>query len=195
MHLSIRSLLLLLIVLPFASSHAQQSSARSQRFELGLAYDADRTNLTTGNSFWLQGGSAEGAVKISHGLSAVAAITGLHSGSISSTQVPLSLVTVTAGPRYTWRAPWRPASHELSLFGVALFGTAHGLNSIFVSGSSVSGSATSLALQAGGGINLGISRRVSLQLIHADWLRTQLPNATTNVQNHLRLGAGVVIHF
>ena len=28
-----------------------------------------------------------------------------------------------------------------------------------------------------------------------DWLRTQLPNATTKVQNNLRLGAGLVFRF
>jgi len=31
-------------------------------------------------------------------------------------------------------------------------------------------------------------------VIQADWLRTQLPNSTTNVQNDLHLGAGIVFH-
>ena len=30
----------------------------------------------------------------------------------------------------------------------------------------------------------------SVPPVQADWIRTQFPNATTNVQNNLRLGAG-----
>jgi hypothetical protein len=32
-------------------------------------------------------------------------------------------------------------------------------------------------------------------LAEADWLRTQMPNSSDNVQNNLRLGAGLVWHF
>jgi hypothetical protein len=35
---------------------------------------------------------------------------------------------------------------------------------------------------------------VSIRLLEADWERTDLPNATNNVQNTLRVGIGVVIH-
>jgi hypothetical protein len=41
---------------------------------------------------------------------------------------------------------------------------------------------------------MGLTRHVSLRVIQANWLRTQMPNATTNVQNNLLLGAGVVFH-
>jgi peptidoglycan-associated lipoprotein len=47
-------------------------------------------------------------------------------------------------------------------------------------------------LEVGGGINYLLTPRFSVRAIDADWLRTQLPNATTNVQNNLRLGAGIV---
>ena len=35
----------------------------------------------------------------------------------------------------------------------------------------------------------------ALRAFEADWLRTQMPNATTNVQNNLRLGAGLIYRF
>jgi hypothetical protein len=41
---------------------------------------------------------------------------------------------------------------------------------------------------------MGLTRHVSLRVIQANWLRTQMPNATTNVQNNLLLRAGVVFH-
>jgi hypothetical protein len=43
-------------------------------------------------------------------------------------------------------------------------------------------------------MDLRISHHFSLRLFKADWLRTQLPNSTTDVQNDLLLGAGIVIH-
>jgi hypothetical protein len=37
-------------------------------------------------------------------------------------------------------------------------------------------------------------RHLSVRLIEVNWLRTQLPNSTTNIQNDLELGAGIVFH-
>jgi hypothetical protein len=195
MRISISSLLFLATVLSTLVARAQQPAARSH-IDLAVTYDADRTNLTTGNSFWMQGGGAEVAGAFPHGLGVVAELTGLHAGSISSTQVPLSLLAITFGPRYTWRPPGHLGKRDLSLFGQVLLGETHGFGSLFPSSSGgVSSSATSLALQTGGGVDLGLPHHVSLRLLQVDWLRTQLPNSGTNVQNHLRADAGVVFHF
>ena len=47
----------------------------------------------------------------------------------------------------------------------------------------------------GGGVNLTVSHRLTLRAIEADWLRSQVPNATNNVQNNVRLGAGIAIRL
>ena len=39
-------------------------------------------------------------------------------------------------------------------------------------------------------MNLPLSGRIGVRAFEADWLRTALPNSTTNVQNNLRLGVG-----
>jgi peptidoglycan-associated lipoprotein len=195
MRISIYSLLFLAVVATTASAQTQQSAPWSSHVSLAVTYSADRTNLTTGSSFWMQGGCAELSGNLPHGFGVVADVTGLHAGSISSTAVPLSLVAFTFGPRFTWRSPWRPERHDMSLFGQALLGEAHGFDSIFPSSSGVSSSASSLALQAGGGMDLGLKRHVSLRLLQVDWLRTQLPNGGTNVQNHFRISTGVELHF
>jgi hypothetical protein len=44
-------------------------------------------------------------------------------------------------------------------------------------------------------MNIALSPQPALRAFQANWLRTQLPNATTNVQNTLDLGAGVVFCF
>src|SRR6185312_962582 len=172
---------------------AQQPVKATPRFEAAVTYDLSGANLTTGSSFWMQGGSASLAGNITHHFSAVADLSGLHSGSISGAQVPLSLVTVVFGPRYRWNAPSKV--HDFSIFGQALVGEAHGFNSIFPATGGANASASSVAFELGGGINLGLKRHVALRLLQADWLRTSLPNATTNVQNNLLLNAGVGLRF
>lgn len=101
------------------------------------------------------------------------------------------LVTATFGPRYTWECPRR----SVSVYGQALVGEAFGMNSIFPGASGTDDSAYDLAFVLGGGVNYSREHHVSLRLIQADWLRTQLPNGTTDVQNNLRLGAGLTMHF
>ena len=88
------------------------------------------------------------------------------------------LITATFGPRYVWSLPHR----RLVLYGQALLGEAHAMNSIFPSSTGANSTGNSLALQIGGGINLPLTQHFSVRALDAEWLRTQLPNATTNVQ-------------
>jgi hypothetical protein len=69
------------------------------------------------------------------------------------------------------------------------------MNGIFPSSTRLNTSGNSLALQIGGGIDLPLTRHFSVRAFDANWLRTQLPNVTTNVQNNLRLGAGMFYRF
>ncbi|MGA3132433.1 MAG: hypothetical protein ABSD59_16630 [Terracidiphilus sp.] len=69
------------------------------------------------------------------------------------------------------------------------------MNSVFPGANGASDSADSLALYVGGGVNLHMKHYLALRAVEEDWLRTQLPNATTDVQNNLRLGAGLVYRF
>jgi opacity protein-like surface antigen len=193
MRIPFRNLLLPAVCALAVAAAAQQPVRATPRFEAAVTYDASGANLTTGNSFWMQGGSASFAAGITHGFSAVADFSGLHSSNIGGSQLPLSLVTVVFGPRYRWRAPSK--THDLSLFGQALVGEAHGFDSTFPATGAAKASASSVAFELGGGIDLGLKHHIVLRLIQANWLRTSLPNATTNVQNNLLLDAGVVFRF
>lgn len=68
-------------------------------------------------------------------------------------------------------------------------------NSVFPAPSVAIDSSNSLALKMGGGMNIALSPHIALRAFQANWLRTQLPNASTNVQNNLNLGAGLVLRF
>jgi hypothetical protein len=139
----------------------------------------------------MQGGSVELQARFYRGLGVVAEVASAHATNIQSSGVDLDLVTATFGPRYNWA----PAHRRYELFAQVLAGSANGFNGVFPTPSGANDSCSSLALKMGGGINIALSHRLALRAFQANWLRTQIPNATTNIQNNLDLGAGVVIHF
>lgn len=101
----------------------------------------------------------------------------------------LGLVTTTASPRYTW------TRNRLAVYGQFLLGGASGLNSVFPSFRGANSSDHSVALQLRGGIDRAVSRRLEVRVLEVAWLRTQLPNAATNVQSNLKFGAGMVLRL
>jgi hypothetical protein len=157
--------------------------------EVAVNYNAMRANVITGDTFWIQGGSVQVHGQFWRGLGVVADVAGQHTTNINSSGVALDMVTVTFGPRYTWS----PAHSRYSLFGEGLVGDAFAYNGLFPTISGPSTSSSDLAVKTGGGMNLSLSRHVALRAFEALWLRTQLPNTTTNVQNNLQLGAGIVV--
>lgn len=189
--------ILALALLP-AATWAQKAHAKHtpSNLYLALTYNAQHGSITAGTGFWLQGGSAELSATFYRGLGVAADVIGTRSGNISPSGVGLTLVTATFGPTYAWDLPMRGKSRrQWKVFGESLFGVANGLHSVFPNAGGAQSSANSLALQIGGGVDLDISRHIALRLLHADWLRTQLPNAASNVQNNLQLGAGIVFRL
>ena len=159
--------------------------------DVAVVYNSLMTNVVVGDSFWMQGGSVQVHGQFWRGWGVVADVSGLHTANANGPGVGLDLVTVAFGPRYTWFEPHR----RYALFGQVLAGETNGLNSVFPNAAGAKDSANSLALYIGGGVNLPLQHHLAVRAFEADWLRTQLPNATTNVQNNLRLGAGLVFRF
>jgi hypothetical protein len=170
---------------------ATLAKPNASSLDVAITYDAMLSNVTTGANFWMQGGSAQLHGQFWRGLGLVADVAGVHTANMSKSGVGLDLVTATFGPRYTWST----AHSRCSFFGHALGGGSFGRNSTFPAILSSVNKANSLAMQLGGGVNVSLSRRLSLRAVEADWLRSQVPDATTNVQNNLRIGAGVVIRL
>lgn len=176
-----------------ATSLAAQAvpSVPKGQIEVAATYNPVRSNAAGNNSFWMQGGSVQIEGRFLRGLGVVADVSGKHISNINSSGVGLDLVTATFGPRFSWSLPHQ----RLLIFGQGLVGEANGFHSVFPGTSGANANANSLAVLVGGGVNVHLSRHLKLRAIEADWLRTQLPNGTTNVQNSLRLGSGVVYRF
>jgi hypothetical protein len=189
-------ILLMAAMLITSVAAAQNQSAP---IDLAVTYDVLHTNDITAQSFWMQGGAVELGARAYRGFGIVARVEGSHAGTNSTTREPLNLVTTVFGPRYTVNL----RSHRYALFGEGLVGVANGFHSLFSEGSGPVGSvnagttstANALAVDVGGGLDVSLNHRFAIRAIRASYLRTQFPNSTTNVQNSLSLGAGLVMQL
>jgi hypothetical protein len=50
-------------------------------------------------------------------------------------------------------------------------------------------------MQFGGGLDLRFAKHIGIRAVEADYVRSTLPNNAGNVQNDLRLAAGISFHF
>jgi peptidoglycan-associated lipoprotein len=187
-----------LVILTVAACLGMMAQAQTQakdRYKdgvsLALHYDMLRGGLTNGNSFGTQGGAAEVNCSFFHGFGGTASVLGLHADGIG-TGVPVNLVILTFGPSYTYTYGHRGA-HPVSFFAHGLIGEADGFDGLYPHGGVASSSTDSLAVQAGGGVDVGVSRHLAVRIVQADFVRTYLPNSQSNVQNNLRLGVGIVL--
>jgi hypothetical protein len=201
MHLRSRYFLLLATPLLLTVSLRAQAVATGptpghQEVDLAVTYTVQHSNLVSNPTFWQQGGGVELSTQTYRGFGIAANITGTNIGDAANSGTGLTMVTATFGPRYTWYKPVGGARKKsLAIFGQGLIGEAHGSNSYFPTPGASLTDYNSFALQVGGGVDIGLSRHFAVRAIQADWLRTQFPNSTTNVQNSFRLAAGIVLRF
>jgi peptidoglycan-associated lipoprotein len=189
------TLALVLVILGVSSAIAQQRPDNPAflvpRFSVSLGYNHMNANAPPGQTdyFGLNGGYVSGDFYFTHWFSIAAEFTGGHANDISMLGQDLTLTTYQAGPKVSL------TGHRFVPYGQILFGGAHGSDSYFPTSTSFTSSASSFAFSPGGGVDINLTRRFAVRAVDADYLRTTLPNGTNNSQNHLMIGAGVVIKF
>jgi outer membrane immunogenic protein len=165
--------------------------------QVAVHYTWVRANAGPGDCgcFNLNGGGAEFAVRAYRNFSAVVDVTGAHAASTSISGQSLGLLTYTAGPRYSY--PQLHIGHtRITPFAQALFGAAHGFDGQFPNASgSLSASANSLAVQAGGGVDVELKHKFSLRVAQVEYGYTQLPNNVNDHESLFRFSAGVVFRL
>jgi len=162
MRILLGSVLLLgaIITSSLAAQTAQTVPSKAHRhFDVAFTFNASHSNAAAGNGLWMQGGSAQVHIPLWRGFGAVADIVGLHTGNINSTGLGLDMVTAAFGPRYTWSPP----HGRVSFFGQGLAGEAFGFHGIFPGVHETHSSASSLAVQVGGGMDFTLSRRIAVR--------------------------------
>lgn len=189
----IRITLFSLLCLALAAVTQAQTLPR----DAGLRYSEQISNGSAGNCgcFTLQGIAADANWNLGPMTSALhiglAADTSMeHTSSVNNAGYGLTLSTFTAGPRFT--VPVRKSQ----AFAQALFGLAHGSGSQFPqSGNVLTSSANSFAFYLGAGVDYPLNKRLYVRYIQLDYLRTALPNNSSNWQSNFRIGAGLTLHF
>lgn len=205
MQTPVRSIVLLagacLLAALCASAQVTQPPMKRSTTSLDVAftYSPERAQIVPGNCcFWLQGAAVDAALTTPSGLGIAANLSGEHTSNVLP-GVDINKVTYLLGPRFT-RAVWSGQSRgsdkrRLQLFGEALVGGVHGFNGIYPAPGASTTSATAFAFQAGGGVNFYLSHHFGLRLAEADYVRTTLPNNSSDIQDDLRLAFGVTVHF
>jgi hypothetical protein len=196
---SLRRWLLLLagvfaLILLATRAHAQASGDFSMMFVTDEArFVGDQPNTY----FYLRGASTEIAYAPWKGLGFVAGGTG-NAGTNLRGAVDIHTVTFFVGPRYTYNlghispTAW---NRKGSIFVQGKVGYAFATSGQYPVKNVLTGNASSLDLEGGGGINLHIYHRFDLRLLEVDLIHTSLPNGAENVQNSIRYATGINFHI
>lgn len=181
----------MMMALPLAAQEKPAAGVVRFPLEVAFIYDAAHSQTIGGTNFWMQGGGMQIEGRLTPNFGVVADVTGTGVSQIGNTGVGLALVTATFGPRYTWA----PGHGRYAVYGQALAGDGFGFDSVFPANGGATGSSYNLAVKAGGGMNLALTPRFAVRLFEADWLRTELPNTGSSVQNNFQIGAGIVLRI
>lgn len=164
------------------------------QFSAGYVYQGSQPTFGD-NSFGMNGGRADVMLPLNKHIGLVGEFSGVHTGSVPLSSNGLTLFTYMAGPRLSIPLRGGRELRRVVPFAQVLFGGVHATDGMFPSGSTMSGTANSFAMSAGGGLQVGVNRRLSVRLVQADYLYTRLPNLFDNYQNSYRIGAGVVLRL
>ncbi len=191
-----------LVMLSTATLWSQATATavhESSGLQIGTTFDYTLAKVSTPSDhrFGLKGGGIDVAYFFGGRFQRVGVAVDANARTASSVQpgVGISEFSIVAGPRLrAWKGMAR--GHLMEIYGQALFGGVHGFDGLYPSQpSTVQSSASSLAVQAGCGMNIQWTRHLSIRPVEADYVYSRLPNNANNAQNSLRLSAGVVFSF
>jgi opacity protein-like surface antigen len=175
--------------------------------ELFLGYNYVRINSTTNiSSYSSNGGSSQVAYNINPYIAAVFDIGGYHNGVVNGYEIDNTILSYMGGPRVNIRTG-RVVPYFNVLFGGIWFGastaktvapcTGTGCGSSSTTGRAA-GSMNAFAMAAGGGLDIRVSKHMSLRPIGLDYFLTRLKNPVLqddHNQNNLRYSAGISFLF
>lgn len=197
MHLAKAFLVTLFVVLPVSLySQARPNSVGTAygleeggtpRFEAGANYNYIRANAPPGQCgcFSLNGGSASFAFNLRPAWAAVADLTVAHSANVNNTGQDITIINYLFGARYSRRNHTRFIPYAEALFG----GAKEDVNFQFTI------NRNSFGLMGGGGVTTRLKDHLGFNIIEADWVYTQIPNAKNDRQNNIRIATGLIYRF
>lgn len=190
------------VALALAAGALFSSTAHAQRSaDLGFTYSQERSKfLGDGKDdyFYLRGATIDYSWNMPDGLGISVGGTGLAVTNLRGS-IDIHQVTFLAGPRYTFNLGHISPTHldrKGSVFIEGKGGYTFATTGQYPdSTGEINNTGSGLTYSAGAGLNLHLYQRFDLRLFELDYVRTQLPNGTTNVQNTLRMATGINFHL
>ena len=157
------------------------------RAEAGFNYNYIHANAPPGQCgcFSLNGGSASFVYNILPAWAAVADLQVAYSGNVNNTGQNIIIINYLFGARYTRRNHTRFVPYAQALLG----GAKEDVNFQFTI------NRNSFGLLGGGGVTTRLKDHLGLNLIEADYVYTQIPNAQNDRQNDIRVATGLIYRF
>lgn len=193
-----RGLMLLAGIFAFALATPVAKAQQSGDFSIMYIQDAARFVGNQPNTyFYLRGASVEYAYDPWKGIGFVSGGTGVAGTNLRGT-VDIHTVTFFVGPRYTYNlghispTAW---NRKGSVYVQGKFGYTFATAGQYPVKGVLTSNASSLDLEAGGGVNLHIYHRFDYRVVEVDLIHTRLPDGASNIQNSLRFATGINFHI
>lgn len=180
---------LFVLAVAIAPAQAQQDSGRASPIELYGGYDYIRFNINASASvlqppsetFNANGGGGQLVYNVNNWLGVLGDLSGYWAtNSIKSG----AAMPYLFGPRANWRRGKITPFAQLLVGGMLTSG-----------GIQTFGWQNHFALAVGGGLDVRVSRHISLRPLEAEYFLTKIPDGLNNRQNNFRAGAGIVFRF
>ncbi|MHB8217745.1 MAG: outer membrane beta-barrel protein [Candidatus Sulfotelmatobacter sp.] len=146
--------------------------------------NANVPGIAPSATYFGKGGGGQLEYNLKNWLGVVGDLAGFYATS-SDGSFAGGVFTYLLGPRVNFRRG------KFTPFVQALFGGVRTTDGIAQS----TGAENNFAMTAGGGIDVKVSRNVSVRPIQAEYFMTKIPDGLNNRQDNLRIGVGIVFHL
>ncbi len=184
-----RAFALVLLLPLFAAARPLEAQEQASKLEAYGGYYYVRFNVNASaaggapsETFNGYGGGGQLEYNANNWVGVVGDLAGYGATSTTNGALVGGAFTYLFGPRVNFR------HGKITPFVQTLFGgifTTHGIGE--------STSENNFAMTAGGGIDVKVSRHVSVRPIQAEYFMTKIPDGLNNRQDNLRLGVGIVV--
>ena len=136
--------------------------------------------------FSMNGGGSNLVINMPRGFSLVADVTAAYANKVDGTTQNISILNFMGGARYSYRTTKRWTPYAQVLLG----GSEEYSNDAYLGGGK-----TAFSVSGGGGVTRVLSRHFAWNVVEADYVYSQLPNAKNDVQNDLRVSTGIAFRI
>lgn len=186
-----KSLVISLLLALFATARPMKAQEQASKLEAYGGYYYVRFNVNASaaggapsETFNGNGGGVQLEYNANHWLGVVGDMAGYGATATTNGALVGGAFTYLFGPRVNFR------HGKVTPFAQTLFGgiwTTNGIGN--------SGSENNFAMTAGGGIDIKVSRHISVRPAQAEYFMTKIPDGLNNRQHNLRIGTGIVIRL